>query len=218
MCDNGLIADWRRVMAKMLKAPLPDGQMSIDLAKYVVRAIELGATDAKAIGRDQIILDERARSKCHYPTCRLYNTNINCPPYTMPVEEFEKVVDRFGYAIFFKIDVTSGGFEAFDEVNKHGVTNIVWRLESEAFYDGHHFAMGFGGTGCKGIFCPDVECSALRGEGCRFPWKARPGMHAVGFNVYGMAAEVGWPLHTVGPSTDPNAISHMSSFGIVLVT
>jgi len=135
----------------------------------------------------------------------------------MPVEQLQKVVNRYCYAVFFKVDVTSGSFEDFDRVNKVTVTDITWRLESQAFYDGYHFAMGFGGTGCKGIFCADRECTALRGEGCRFPWKARPAMHGAGFYVYGMAKGVGWEMHTVGPSTDPSTLSHLSSLGIVLV-
>ncbi|MFW6103350.1 MAG: hypothetical protein ACOC7M_03510 [Chloroflexota bacterium] len=40
-------------------------------------------------------------------------------------------------AVFFKIDVTSGGFDEFDRVTTEIVRDMTWRLESEAFYDGH---------------------------------------------------------------------------------
>ena len=109
-------------------------------------------------------------------------------------------------------------FEDFSEVNRFGTTYIVWRIESEAFYDGYYFAMGFGSTGCKGIFCSDVACSALTGEGCRYPWKARPGMHAVGFDVYKMATRVGWTIRPVGPSSDPSDRPYPTHFGLVLIS
>lgn len=204
-------------MARTVQDSVSEEQLQHDLEKYRSRAIELGATDAKIVATEAIVLDERAQAKCGFPTCRLYNTNANCPPHTMPVREFREVVNRYRNAIFFKIDVTSGSFEDFDRVNKYGVTDIVWKLESEAFYDGYYFATGFGSTGCKGIFCPDTRCSVLDGESCRHPWKARPGMHGVGFDVYRMAAQAGWPLYPVGPSTDPAGIPYMSCFGIVLV-
>jgi predicted metal-binding protein len=200
-------------MASLVQSKVSEEQLQRDLEKYRSRAVELGATDAKVISTEAIVLDERARAKCRFPTCKLYNTNVNCPPYTMPVREFREVVN--GYS--FKIDVTSGSFADFDRVNKSSVTDIVWRIESEAFYDGYYFAAGFGSTGCKNIFCPDTKCSVIGGGSCRYPWKARPGMHAVGFDVYRMAADAGWPLYPVGPSTDPAATPHMSCFGIVLV-
>ncbi len=192
-------------------------RLKADLQTYQQRALELGATDAKTINSGQIQLDERAQAKCQVPTCRGWGTNTNCPPYVMPLDTLKTVIQKYQYAIFFKVDVTSGSFDDFDVANKRTVTDITWRIESEAFYDGHLFAMGFGGTGCKGIFCPDTDCSALKGEGCRYPWKARPAMHGSGFHVYGMAEAVGWKMHVVGPSTDPASISHMSSLGIVLV-
>jgi len=194
-----------------------DTRLEEDLRRYQQHAIDLGATDAKTITTGQIQLDERAQAKCQVPTCRGWGTNANCPPYVMPVDTLKKVIQRYQYAVLFKVDVTTGSFDDFDVVNKRTVTDITWRIESEAFYDGHHFAMGFGGTGCKGVFCPDTYCSALKGEGCRYPWKARPAMHGAGFHVYGMAKSVGWELYTVGPSTDPTSIPHMSSLGIVFV-
>jgi predicted metal-binding protein len=194
-----------------------DVSLRDDLERYRRRAIELGATDAKIIPTGQVLLDERAQAKCQVPTCRGWGTNANCPPYVMSVDALRKSLKKYQYAVFFKVDVTTGSFSDFNVANQQTVTDITWRIESEAFYDGHHFAMGFAGTGCKGIFCPNIECSALKGDGCRYPWKARPAMHGAGFHVYGMAKSVGWKLYTVGPSTDPTSIPHMSSLGIIFV-
>ena len=60
-----------------------EDQLQKDLEKYRLRAIELGATDAKVINADRVIIDERVLAKCVYPKCREYGTNLNCPPYAM---------------------------------------------------------------------------------------------------------------------------------------
>ena len=204
-------------MAKMLQAPMPDGQMSIDLAKYVVRAIELGATDAEVVPAENIIIDERVRGKCRYPTCPSYNTNMNCPPYTMGIDEFRTLVGRYRYAILFKVEVLSEKLSDFEYATRKTIMEIVWKLESEAFYDGHYLATGFGGTNCKAIFCPNLECASLAGKGCRHPFKARPGMHGVGIDAYRMAVDVGWEMYPVGSSVDGSSVPHMTTMGLVLI-
>ncbi len=158
----------------------------------------VGATDAKVIRADDVVVDERVRAKCRYPTCPSYNTNMNCPPHTMELDEFRTLLGKYRYGILFKIDVTSGSMDDFKIANRRTLMNILWRTESAAFYDGHYFATGFGGTNCKDIFCPNLECAALAGKGCRNEFKARPGMHGMGIDVFSMAAQVGWTLYPAG--------------------
>lgn len=192
-------------------------QFAADLEKYRHLALELGATDAKVIDSADIIIDERVRGKCRYPTCPSYNTNMNCPPYTMEVDGFRALVSRYRKAIFFKIDICSGDLEDHTRATRKGVTDIVWRLESAAFYDGYHLATGFGGTNCKDIFCRTIECAALAGKGCRHPFKARPGMHGLGIDAFRMAARAGWELYPMGSSSDATSVPFMTTMGLVLV-
>ena len=72
------------------------------------RAIELGATDAKVITTDDIVIDERVLAKCTYPKCEGYDTSLNCPPYAMSPELMRKVVNKFRYAIFIMMEVAVG--------------------------------------------------------------------------------------------------------------
>jgi predicted metal-binding protein len=59
---------------------VPDEKLKLDMEKYVNLAKELGATDAKKISVDMILLDERVRARCYSPRCPYYGTNLNCPP------------------------------------------------------------------------------------------------------------------------------------------
>ena len=204
-------------MARTIQDRVSEEQLQLDLEKYRSRAIELGATDAKAVRATDIIIDERVRGKCRYPTCPSYNTNMNCPPYTMSVDEFRTLVGRYRYAILFKVDVSSGKLSDFESANRKTVMEIVWKLESEAFYDGYYFATGFGGTNCKEILCRNLECAAIAGQGCRHPYKARPGMHGVGIDAYRMATNVGWEIYPVGSSSDGSSVPYLTSMGLVLI-
>jgi predicted metal-binding protein len=196
---------------------VPADEFAADLETYRRLALELGATDARIIDAADIIIDERVRGKCRYPTCPSYGTNMNCPPYTMGIDEFRTLVSRYRKAVFFKVDIRSANLEDHTRATRTTVTNIVWRLESAAFYDGYYLATGFGGTNCKDIFCRTLECAAIAGKGCRHPFKARPGMHGLGIDVFRMAARVGWELYPMGSSCDGTSVPFMSTMGLVLI-
>ena len=203
--------------ARKITDTVIDTQVAADLEKYRRLALELGATDARVIRAEDIIIDERVRGKCRYPTCPSYNTNMNCPPYTMGLDEFRALVSKYKHAIFFKVDIHSGDLEDHTRATRQTVTDIVWKLESAAFYDGYYLATGFGGTNCKDIFCRTVECAAIAGKGCRHPFKARPGMHGLGIDAFRMAARVGWDLYPMGSSADGTSVPFMTTMGLVLI-
>ncbi len=63
--------------------------------------------------------------------------------------------------------------------------------EKKAFAEGFLFAAGFIGGCCR--LCD--ECVAVRGGiQCRFPFKARPSMEAMGIDVIATAKKVGMPV------------------------
>jgi len=194
-----------------------DTHLMEDLERYRARALEMGATDAKVIRAEDVAVDERVRAKCRYPTCSNYNTNMNCPPHTPDADEVRTLLDRYRYAILFKIDVTSGIMDDFKAANRRMYLDMVWRLESEAFYDGHYLAAGFGGISCKEILCPKLDCAAVAGKGCRYEYRARPSLHAMGIDVFATAARAGWTLYPAGSSCDVSSLPHLSSIGLILI-
>lgn len=204
-------------MARAVNGIGMEEQLLADLEKYRLMALDLGASDARTIRAEDIVVDERVRGKCRYPTCPSYNTNMNCPPYTMAIDEFRNLVSKYSHAIFFKVDVSSGKLEDFELVTNKTIMNIVWKLESAAFYDGYYLATGFGATNCKEIFCRNLECAALAGKGCRHPFKGRPGMHGMGIDAFRMAANVGWEVYPLGSSAELEEVPHMTSMGLVIV-
>lgn len=196
-----------------------------DLEKYQRRTLELGATDAKIITTDMILIDERVRAKCIYPKCRFYGTNANCPPHAMEIDLVRKTVNNYRYAIFHKIEVPStevAGPEyramklpAPSLIKNHEITA---KIEAEAFYDGYHLALGFAGGPCKRAFCPNDECSALvPGQACRHPYRARSSVEGVGMDAFSMAAKVGWDIYPIGVSASPEEIPHGTRLGLVLI-
>ena len=92
-------------MVRKIVESVSDEVLQQDLEKYRQRALELGATDAKIITTDMVVIDERVRAKCIYPKCEWYGTSVNCPPHTIDVEQTRKIVDKFRYAIFFRLKV-----------------------------------------------------------------------------------------------------------------
>jgi predicted metal-binding protein len=208
-------------MVGKIKAEVQEDLLQNDLEKYRKRAIELGATDAQVITTDDVIIDERVVAKCVYPKCVAYGTNANCPPYAMGIDQVIKIVDNFRYGIFISVRVPShdiAGEKKRRRPYQKKLAEIVSKIESEAFYDGYHLAIGFGSGPCKRIFCPDTDCVALiPGKPCAHPYIARSAMEAVGMDAFTMAAKFGWEIYPVGKSTSAEEVPHGLLLGLVLI-
>jgi predicted metal-binding protein len=211
---------------KEFRTEVSEEQLAQDLEKYRQMALSLGATDAKIISADAIIIDPRVRARCFSPRCPDYGTNINCPPYAVDLEVARKCLGSYKYGIFILLRVPPEEHTGKDYYNpsKHRIPGaikmyeIVAKVQAEAFYGGYHLASAFGGgPSCKRAFCPEMECSAMTGESCRFVLKVTPTMHSVGMDVFTMASKAGWKIFPIGKKVDPCQIPFGTELGLVLV-
>jgi predicted metal-binding protein len=156
------------IMVRKVVESVPDDVLKQDLEKYRQMAIALGATDAKIITTDTIVIDERVRAKCIIPLCPHYGATPNCPPYAVDLDFMRKVINKFQYGIFYLLkllpqEVAGPEYKA----KKLGLPSamksyeISTRIESEAFYDSYYLAVGFSNASCKPYLCSDEDCSAL---------------------------------------------------------
>lgn len=204
---------------------IEDDVLLADLERYRHLALEeLGAADVRIITADRVIIDERVRMKCSYPKCMFYGTNAHCPPHALALDEVRKVVSRYHYGLFTRLEVSSEEF-AGPAVARNGARrgftrthDLVTKLESAAFYDGYHLAVGFACGPCKLVFCPTEDCRALvTGGTCRHPARARGSMECAGMDVFTMAAQAGWDVYPIGGAARPSEVPCAASYGLVLV-
>jgi len=201
-------------LVRKIVEKVPATQLQQDLEKYRERALELGATDAKVITTDMVVIDERVRMKCLYPKCYYYGTSAHCPPHAFDLDMARKTVEKFQYALFFCLVVPSyqmAGTEALEKrlyIPPHRkIFKLVSMIESEAFSDGYYLSFGLGCGPCKEIFCPKLESSLLIvGKGCHQPLKSRTSMEGFGIDVFTLAAKVGWDIYPIGAATSPGDI------------
>lgn len=208
-------------MVRAILESVADEVLHRDLEKYRQRVLELGANDAKIIPTDMILIDERVRAKCIYPKCPYYGTNANCPPHAIDLDIFRRAVTNFRYAIFTRLEVPSAEIAGPKRVPTRSQAKnheIVSKLEAEAFYDGYYLALGLADGPCKMVFCPDIECSALKpGQPCRHALRAKSSMEAVGINGFAMAVRVGWKIYPIGRSTLPPDVPYGTKLGLVFI-
>lgn len=204
-------------MSKIVKARVSSENLMLDLERYQQRAIELGATDAKIITTDMVIIDDRVRAKCTYPKCAFYGTNANCPPHAMDLDLVRKLVGSYRYAIFTML--RCGTEEIIKQTNRVQAKNfeIIAKLEAEAFYDGYHLALAFGGGPCKQLWCPDKDCAVLEGHSCRVGLKSRSSMEGEGMDSFSMAINAGWDIYPIGTNMDLDAAPFGTKLAIVFI-
>jgi len=215
-------------------------QIQQDL-KILVEKIEAleGVDRAAIIPARDVIVDEKVRWKCMYPVCFGYNTSPVCPPNIPPVDECERVIHSFRYAIVFQIGVPVEDFTGQDWPSKAGRhflfhNKICNNVEAWANSMGYRQAVCLGGGPCSGLVSgrctglPFVEeesedtdrgCAVLQGKGCRSYLRVRPAMEAMAIDVIGTVLPLGWDLVYIGGSTnDPADIPCASTVGLLLVT
>jgi predicted metal-binding protein len=81
-------------------------------------ALEAGASDARIIPADKVVVEDRVVLKCKVG-CPNYGKTLACPPYTPTAEEFRKIVSEYSYAMFMKFKSQA---EADPEVTKNLTT------------------------------------------------------------------------------------------------
>ncbi len=155
-----------------------------------------GASEVRLVPARSIVVDERVRLKCQIPLCDTYGRNLMCPPNLPSIEDFRRALARFSRAILIQVSASipeqSGGKlseDVFGPANK--LHELVNKGEKMAFEGGLHFATGLIGGCCR--LCE--ECVAVQGETrCRFPFKARPSMEAMGIDVFSTLEKIGLPV------------------------
>lgn len=145
-------------------------------AKYITRAKELGAFDAKIIPANTVVTGEWVRIKCQYG-CGGYGRRLICPPKTPTPEQTKKMLSYYKNALLIHTIV------------KKQINKIVPVLEKEIFFDGYFKAFGMGSGPC--YLCKN--CS----EFCKYPHEARPAMEACGIDVFSTVRAHGLPIETL---------------------
>lgn len=210
---------------RILGQPVDHETLRADLEHYRQVALELGASGAAVIPASWVNIDERVRLKCTVPRCNRAGQSPNCPPYGPDLDLVRRAVARYSWAILFKCDVDiethrPGRGKSKDEQrelhNFHKPSNdIVCALETQAFRDGYHLAMGFGGGSCVDYLCGGLPCEFLKSGNCRFPYKSRPAMEGVGMDVLDLTARAGWPAYAM--QDEPGAVPSAITVGLVFI-
>ena len=225
MQENGTPLKDKIAPSRILEK-IPASKIKQDLERYRKMAIALGAEDATIVSTDDIIIDERVRAKCIYPKCGFYGSNLNCPPHAADLDFMRKVVARYHHAVLFSVKDKTGDFlgtgfrrlTGKQNPSKITLNTICSEIESRAFYDGYHLALAFGQGPCKSFWCADKPCAGLHEDGvCRFAYKARSSMEAVGIDVFAMVARTGWEIYPCGARVDPEKTPHVLLVGLILI-
>jgi predicted metal-binding protein len=160
--------------------------------RFIKKAVELGAEEAKLIDTGTIITAPWVRLKCQFG-CGGYKSSYCCPPNSPTPEETRAVLECYQKAILIHCK------------GHVSVTKIVITLERIIFLSGFYRALGFGAGPCS-------LCKTCAVDGCKHPEKARPSMEACGIDVYMTARSNGYPIEVViDKKSDENY------YGVVLV-
>ena len=198
----------KRGIARLMGEAVDEATLKADLERYCQMAAELGASGAVIIPASWVTVDERVRLKCVVPRCIRAGETPCCPPYAPDLDLVRRALSRFSWAILLKGDVgpieeyapgkgTAKGEQRKTLLYHQKSAEVVYEVERQAYKDGYHLAMGFGGGSCKDYLCRGVICQFLDSGRCRFPQRARPTMEGVGVDVHSLINRVGWESYAL---------------------
>ncbi|MCI1945008.1 DUF2284 domain-containing protein [Clostridium luticellarii] len=169
--------------------------MENDFGRYIEKAKELGAYDAKIIDTDTIETGAWTIMKCKFG-CKNYNKSNCCPPKAPSYKETQQVVDCYDKALLIQCRKDLGS-----------TTKIAVEMERNIFLSGNYKAFAFGAGPCK--LCEECDIG-----NCRHPDEARPSMEACGIDVFATIKANGFPI---GVLKEKNGDEQMNCYGMVLI-
>ncbi len=155
--------------------------------KYVLKAREIGITNAKIIDTRTVVVANWVRLKCQFG-CNGYNKYLTCPPFSPSPEYMKKVLREYKTGLLLQIEKIPP--EKEDKIWRK-FKGIIVKLEREIFLDGFYKAYGLSTGPCH--FCKRCDIT----KGCVNPDLARPSMEACGIDVYQTVRNNGWKLEVV---------------------
>jgi predicted metal-binding protein len=197
------------VVARRPLGEAVDGEaLRADLERYRTLALELGASASAIIPAGDVVVDERVRLKCLVPRCLRAGETPNCPPHAPDLDLVRRAFSHYSWAVLFKCDVgpiedyAPGAGKTKEEKRRvlsfhRQSSDAVYELERQAYKDGYHLAVGFGGGSCKDYLCQGMLCQFLDSGRCRFPHRARPAMEAMGIDVISLVNRAGWEAYAL---------------------
>lgn len=182
--------------------------IELDLEKLRTRAQELGANRAEVIQASKIVIDPRVRLKCSVPLCDSYGRNRMCPPNTISVDEFAKILSKYRFGLLVQFEMAYGEEDIDRRFNRkplqalqedkdytqqltltmRQMSEVLCELEKQALYMGYRFATALTGGCCR--LCEECVGPDPLAK-CRHPFQARPSMEAMGIDVVATTQSAG---------------------------
>ncbi len=166
--------------------------MKKDLLRLAAKARQMGAHQAKLIRTGTIKTAAWVRMKCQFG-CSGYGSNLCCPPHTPTPEQTQQVIDCYRTALLIHCSGSASP------------TDIVVKLEREAFLAGYYKAWGMGAGPC-------FVCKSCNLKKCIHQEKTRPSMESCGIDVYATARANRLPIEVV-----KNERSPQNYYGLLLI-
>lgn len=189
-----------------------------ELESLAELAVALGASQAKALGSDQIVVEDRLAGFCVEPRCPTYGLSASCPPHVSGPAGFRQMQQSHPYAVVVKLDVPASVLFGNDRPLVMRVMHeIVAAVEQEAVRLSYVQAQAFAGGSCKMIFCEDEpNCAKIATGECRHPEESRPSLSGFGVNVSKLMKSCGWDtkIEMVQSASDDGKMSWVA--GLVL--
>jgi len=204
------------------RIPCTREEMELHLQKYVKILLDKGADEARIISAREIPQDPRVMLKCHSPKCPFYGNSGSCPPhFTGTFQQAKENLSAYNWAIAYRLDIPDevrpyltgpGLLDNFSEEGLHrygSLLRYLWNtgdaVESEAFYDGHYFAINCHFGPCIIGMCEKYgTCQEIKAGVCRFPLKAKPSVEQTfAADLMRLSANLGWKTHTWGYCAHP---------------
>ncbi|MFH1507962.1 MAG: DUF2284 domain-containing protein [Candidatus Omnitrophota bacterium] len=154
------------------------------LAELCKKARAWGA-EAKVIRVSTVKTGDWVRYKCQFG-CSGYAESLTCPPYSPSSGETRGILDSYKKGVLIHLTNHS----------KKDISDIIVKLEKEAFFAGYYKAFALGAGPCR-------LCAKCNLKACRHPEEARPAMEACGIDVYATARNNGFKIHTIDSCRSP---------------